>query len=197
MKEKDFFNSVASRWDLIAIHDPEKLRHIAGLSGIAGGDFILDVGTGTGVLLPWLLSSLGDSGRLFALDIAEQMIAEASKKNQAGNLTFINGDYLEYHPDRSFDVIYAYSCFPHFGDPRRFLEHSRLLLTPGCGRLVIAHSESRSRINACHTDISGGLSSLELPPVGVLARLASKIGFDILGSRDDNDYYYICLGRKS
>ena len=60
----DFFNSVASTWDETCKHDIDKVERILDLTGIKPGNHILDVGTGTGVLIPSLYKRVGESGRI-------------------------------------------------------------------------------------------------------------------------------------
>ena len=51
---RDYFNSVAENWDQIVNHDPGKIEGILTLAGVKEGDIVLDVGTGTGVLIPFI-----------------------------------------------------------------------------------------------------------------------------------------------
>ena len=70
--EKDFFNTYAEKWDNEETVTPEKYRRIIEEAGISKGQRILDVGTGTGVLIPYLLEATEDDVEIFAVDYAGQ-----------------------------------------------------------------------------------------------------------------------------
>ena len=112
MNHRAFFNERAARWDEKAHHDPDKLSRIAALAGLAPGAAVLDVGTGTGVMLPLLRAGVGPTGRLIALDVAERMAARAREKHGAAAL-YLAADALclPFAPG-AFDVIMCYSVFP-------------------------------------------------------------------------------------
>jgi cyclopropane fatty-acyl-phospholipid synthase-like methyltransferase len=52
-KKKGFFNEKAEVWDEISVHNLEKVQYISELLDIRGDDRILDVGTGTGIMIPF------------------------------------------------------------------------------------------------------------------------------------------------
>ncbi len=52
-KKKEFFNDRAKVWDEISVHSLEKVEYIIELLEIQGDDRILDVDTGTGILIPF------------------------------------------------------------------------------------------------------------------------------------------------
>ena len=57
---RSYFNSKADIWDeKIAEKDVERLASLAKSLDIRRGDTVLDVGTGTGVLVPFLLEKVG------------------------------------------------------------------------------------------------------------------------------------------
>jgi hypothetical protein len=167
MTNSEFFNGMAERWDEIAVHPADKIRRIATLADPRRGAFVLDVGCGTGVMLPSLLDGVGREGRVVALDIAPAMIEIARRKYDSPN-----------------------SCLPHFEDRRAFLSHARRLLAKG-GRLAIAHCEGRASINALPAHVSDGPPSVPLPPIAALLLEAEETGFSIELSRDDEDYYIL------
>jgi ubiquinone/menaquinone biosynthesis C-methylase UbiE len=183
----DFFNSVAARWDRIAIHPSERINHVLDLLGPRPGDRFLDVGSGTGVLIPYVLERIGTHGRLVALDAAERMIDCARAKYDAPNLSFVVSDFCEYRCVELFDTILAYSCYPHFQDPHAFFSSARRLLRDG-GRLGIAHIQGRQTINALHAGMDGPFSR-PLPSIEKTVRAAAANGFSSIITLDDADYY--------
>lgn len=53
---RDFFNAHAETWDKNCRHSAEKIAAIVTLAGVAAGSRIADIGCGTGVLFPEILS---------------------------------------------------------------------------------------------------------------------------------------------
>jgi demethylmenaquinone methyltransferase/2-methoxy-6-polyprenyl-1,4-benzoquinol methylase len=145
----EFFNNLAARWDGINRVDKEKIETLIKLLNIKQGDTVLDVGTGTGILLP-LLARSTDAANITALDSAENMIAAAKEKTGDAPVTFIVGDALTYpFAEKSFDKIICYSVFPHFDNKKETLRNLARALK-GDGILAVIHSMSKHKINGVH-----------------------------------------------
>lgn len=192
MSVTQFFDSRASRWDQIAHHDEKKLRTLIDTAAIKPGDAILDVGCGTGVLIPYLLEATGPQGSVTALDLSPRMLAEAQRKFSDPRLSFLEGDYLTRPLNFSVGVITAYSCFPHFPDPDAFFRRSReILSSSGGGTLLIGHSQGRHKINSLHDSLEDNCLSRPLPPVTELADTARSAGFEVEARRDTEEIYLL------
>ena len=64
-----FFDNIAPHWDDDEIlSTPEKVRSILNKLPIEEGDDILDLGTGTGILIPFLKERIGNQGSITAVD---------------------------------------------------------------------------------------------------------------------------------
>ena len=71
-----FFNQAANTWDK-HFYNPELINFIKQIMptfNLTQGQKILDVGTGTGILIPFLLKAVGPTGHVTAIDYAEKMI---------------------------------------------------------------------------------------------------------------------------
>jgi demethylmenaquinone methyltransferase/2-methoxy-6-polyprenyl-1,4-benzoquinol methylase len=149
MNRHDFFNSLAEKWDEGNHYDFEKIELMLRLLNIQQGDAVLDVGTGTGVLLPSLLQYT-QAENITAIDAAFKMIEAAQRKFKGVNITFATGDILDYPFDEdSFDHVVCYSVFPHFEEKSKTLKRIAGILKTG-GLLSILHSSSKETINGVH-----------------------------------------------
>ena len=191
-----YFNDFADRWDDINIHDEEKINRILDFSGIKAGDNVLDVACGTGILLPYLLQR--EVNAIDGIDFAERMIALAQGKwasvafKSSCTVSYTVADAYCYQPVGTlYDVILVYSAFPHFEKREQLIAHLGKLLKHG-GHLVIAHSESRDKINAHHSCMTAGLS-WELPEVFLLKEkyFSDSHKWKCCYTQDDEDMYLL------
>lgn len=186
---------MAGKWDEICHHDVMKLKSIAKMAGISKGQAILDVGTGTGVMLPFIYELTGDKGQITAIDIAEKMLEVAKKKHSYDNVSFILGDISDAALIKShFDAVMCYSVFPHFRDKPGTVSRMAGLLKPD-GRLIIAHSQSRAAINSLHARSSDTVCRDELPEAADIEKYMKQAGLVPIFTQDD-DEMFIVIGQK-
>lgn len=195
MDDREFFNNMADKWDEICCHPSEKVNYIMNRISLKFGNTVLDLGSGTGVTIPYLEGRIGEEGKITALDISEKMIDVSKKKNRFSNVTFEVCDYYNYSSTEKYDCILAYSCYPHFKDKDRFFEKSFSLIESG-GKIVIAHIESREKLNSIHKNVEDKLDSDELLEVDYTAELMRKHGFKVTYTEDSSEYY-ICIAEKA
>ena len=164
-----FFNAMAEQWDTICKHNPDKIQLILQLADLPEKASVLDVGCGTGILEPYLLSYF--PRQLTAIDIAPQMIEKAQCKYTDNSYIpdFRCMDIMDLH-DEQFDFIFIYSAYPHFLQPEHLFRHLSGLLNPG-GKLIICHSDSKEKINNHHKKHLREELSLDLPPAQDVAAL--------------------------
>lgn len=195
-KQKDFFNEKAEIWDEITVHNLEKVQYIAELLGIHSGDRILDIGTGTGVMIPFYEKYLLD-GSVVAVDYSEKMIEIARSKYPEKDhpmISYIVSDVYDLKYDAEFDLVVCYSCFPHFVDRPLAIKILSRALRKG-GRLAVAHSDSAENINKVHMNGGVEIKNDFLPSMELLKRMMKESGLTATFERDDESYF-ICLARK-
>lgn len=195
-RQKAFFDENAEEWDVMTIHDRSKVEYICDLMRICSGDKILDVGTGTGVMIPFYEKRM-DDGTVTAVDYSEKMLRVARSKFPEGthpNIEYRVCDVHDLDYDGVYDLAVCYSCFPHFKDKRRAVNRLFRAIRPG-GRIAIAHSSSAECINGVHTRVGGDISDDILPCMDEMTVLMESEGFRTLFTQDD-DEYYIYFGEK-
>jgi ubiquinone/menaquinone biosynthesis C-methylase UbiE len=188
---KDYFNSKAAIWDeQIAEKDANKLKSMLARLDIKTGANVLDVGTGTGVFVPFLLEKIGRKGKLVCLDYAGEMLKIAKAKSFQGNITYLCADIMESGlTDESFSTVVCYSVFPHFKDkPGALREIIRLLKK--AGRLFICHTSGRETINKIHRDLPEVYNHL-IPENEAMRKLLTDAGFKDINIDDGKDDYLV------
>lgn len=192
MAVRNFFNQRADIWD--RDHDAERRaiseRIIRGLE-IRPGSRVLDVGCGTGLIIPWLLEAVGKEGHVTAMDIAERMLAVARDKHAGSNLEFIHAD-IEKAPflDGSFDEVVCHNCLPHVADKLAAAAEMFRILKPG-GRATVCHNESRDEVNALHSFIGGEVGLDMLPGIDDMEEIFSEAGFVDVSVHDGEDMFVL------
>lgn len=191
LNNREYFNSVAYTWDETVKHDKNKIESILKIVGIGKDDSVLDVGTGTGVLVPFLHTLVGGKGKITAIDVSENMISVAKSKFHMDNVEFIVGDVLHAGFDAdSFDCIVCYSMFPHFDDKKAAVIKLSSYLRSG-GKLAVAHSQSRDAINGLHRDLTGDVSKDRLPSADKIAQYFKEAGITVVSVTDNNDMFIV------
>ncbi len=195
---RGFFDRLAPTWDETTRVDPAKLRRIVAEAGLAPGDAVLDVGSGTGVLLPFLAEAVGPTGHVYELDLSPAMLERAREKARAtgvdakaGSVSYLCAgvDHIPL-PDASCQAVVCFSAFPHFPDQKAAVAEMARVLAPG-GRLVVAHAESREAINSFHAGVDGPVSSHRLPEDGLMLAYARAAGLEDITLTDGQEGYLL------
>lgn len=191
-KEIAFFDEYAAKWDDMRITVPEKLRGLLELAELEPGERVLDVGSGTGVMIPYLLERIGESGKITAVDFSANMIAKAREKYGAHtNVEFVVGDVLAIElEDESLDTIICLNFFPHLHNNKEvYLKQMHDKLKAG-GKLVIMHDISRDAVNRIHCGAEV-VKEHKLPPCEVVGEMLAKAGYKAIKTYEDDGKYFV------
>jgi len=191
-----FFDHCAERWDQDESPDIQaKLERVVNLSGLRPGARVLDVGTGTGVLIPFLLGRIGPNGSVVAIDISPAMLAKARAKWQDSQVSFQLADiHRTGMPDSAYDAVLCNAVFPHFENKPLALMECARLLSPG-GILVISHPIGREAVNRIHAKAGGPVGEDRIPLNSQIAEWLAKAGFEQPVIVDEPDFHYIKTGK--
>jgi ubiquinone/menaquinone biosynthesis C-methylase UbiE len=198
MNAKDYFDNVAETWDE-RFHTPKLSKFLEKLVpqfGIQAGQSVLDVGTGTGVLVPYLIKAVGPYGSVTAIDFSEKMVQKCeAKHSHLRNLTVEVGDIEEaaFLPEH-FDVVVCFGAFPHLDNKERALQNINRILKTG-GKLVIAHALSSEELKAHHKKASTHVAHDVLPTKPEMIQLLEQTGFKEISIKDEPGCY-LCIAHK-
>jgi len=192
MQLQEYFDQLAPAWDKELTRERLKcLGNIVKELGIKPGYYVLDIGSGTGVLLPFLIAELGDEGKIVALDFSAEMLGQAKAKNFQPIVGFAQADVLAIPlADNSVDLAICNSVFPHFDDKARALKEIARVLRSN-GRLVICHTMSRAMINQLHQSIGGVVAHHLLPHEFQLRGLIKQAGLRVTHFEDGPERYLV------
>eukprot|EP00878_Enallax_costatus_P002360 GHUV01002536.1.p1 GENE.GHUV01002536.1~~GHUV01002536.1.p1 ORF type:complete len:437 (+),score=125.17 GHUV01002536.1:127-1437(+) len=170
---------------------------IAAVPDLGPHSRVLDVGSGTGCLIPHLQSRGVQD--VTAVDLSEPMLQQLRKRfpapglcgNDPGVRTW-TGDFLQAPPYLGpADAILMNAVFGNFYSLREALLKAAMMLVPG-GYLVISHPMGRSWHTQLHKD-SPHMVPHQLPDQRQLRQLTRDMPLQLLQYRDDPELYLALL----
>ncbi|MCL5406680.1 MAG: class I SAM-dependent methyltransferase [Deltaproteobacteria bacterium] len=164
---------------------PERLAATVKAGRIGRGEKVMDVGTGTGILIPYLLRR-GPS-EIHACDLAENMLRRVKEKFP-GVITHLCSVRDLPLADDSLDAAFINACFSNILDKTAVLHNLHRILRPK-GRLVISHPMGREFIVELKKHAPFHLDLL--PDEAEARELLGPQGFEIVTFRDDPLFYLV------
>ena len=198
MDKKTFFNELAADWDQ-RFYTPglkERLSQLVPNFRLRPASLLLDVGGGTGSIIPYLLQAVGTQGRIWSIDFAEKMIEIGTKKFASEPRVSFKLASVESLPfaREFFDHVVCFGAFPHFADKEQALNEMHRVLRKG-GTLIIAHALSSEEIRQHHQGASP-VSRDFLPEETDMRGLLANAGFHV-ARLIDRPKCYLCEGSKT
>lgn len=122
----------------LELFDPEKVLKEFGLRE---GMTVLDVGTGAGFYLPYLSKFVGEKGKVYAIDVQEEMVNYAREKVKKLGLTNVEVLKSEENeillPDNTVDFIFMAFTFHELLQPLKFMEELKRVAKNFCYLAII------------------------------------------------------------
>jgi ubiquinone/menaquinone biosynthesis C-methylase UbiE len=187
---RDFFDNEAAQWDeRFHREDEHQIWQLVEKFDLKPGENVLDVGTGNGVLIPFLLKKVGDAGEVLALDFSWKMITEAARIRERKDVYLVNAS-VEALPLKSqtFDCIACVATFPHVCCKEVALKEMSRVLNSG-GRLFIAHLMGKKELEEHHRSAGGVVMHDILPADREMAAMMELAGFKDIRIADRPDLY--------
>ena len=193
LDQKKFFDKQADTWH----HRIDKETKIR-LSSIFEDKIpslqapLLDIGSGTGILLPELYRSVSKTFPIVEADYSWKMLDQNRENNGHDHLiNYIQTDSHELpFKDNQFKSLVCFAAFAHFVDKARVIEEFYRVLQPG-GRVVILHLMCHYRLNKMHHQVGGAVKHDLLPAVKELSSLLAASKFSVLQHEEDKTIYLI------
>jgi len=187
------FNELASRWDQLPGETEARPRveRFVERAVRPGACRILDVGCGTGILLPYLLKTCQAATCLVELDFAEEMLRENSRKVADQRVWHVCADAqaLPFR-DEYFDLVLCFGVLPHLTDLHSALKEQLRVLRPS-GGFSAGHIMGSQELNAFHRSLGEPICHDTLLPAESLATRLRRLGAMPVAGEEDPEWYFV------
>ncbi len=167
----------------------ERMERIVAAPRIQPGEVVLDVGTGTGALVP--LIRRYRPGRVIACDLSARMLEQVARLQPDVERHQVDVRDLKLR-DSSIDVVFMNGMFGNIADKQGAIRNVGRMLRSG-GRVVISHPEGRAFVaGITRTD------PFPITPLPSAEQARALLGASELTVRDyiDEEKLLICLAIK-
>ncbi len=164
---------------------PERLEKIVSNGKIGSGDTVLDVGSGTGILIPIIKKYR--PGCIHACDLSEAMLKQLKKNYPYVKTIMADVRDLNF-AENSIDAAFLNACYPNIVDKAgTFSNLSRMIKAKG--RMVISHPLGKSFIVSLKETLPFPLD--EFPELPEACALLKPFGFVIETFIDEPGLYIL------
>jgi ubiquinone/menaquinone biosynthesis C-methylase UbiE len=198
MNPKEYFDKAAETWDekFLTPRLSSLLEKLVPQFGLTSGQTVLDVGTGTGVLIPYIIKEVGSEGSITAIDMSPNMVQRFKTKH--GHIKNVNikvGNIEENQfPAESFDAVICFGVFPHLNQKQKALQNINSALKPE-GKIVISHALSSKELAEHHKKVSTKMAHALLPNNTEMVKLLEETGFGQVRIVDEPGCY-LCTATR-
>jgi ubiquinone/menaquinone biosynthesis C-methylase UbiE len=168
---------------------PERLEKIVAYGRIARGDIVLDVGTGTGILIPIIKKY--KPGLIHACDLSEEMLKQLRKNHPHVKTIIADVRDLDL-PEGSIDAALLNACYPNIVDKAGTFSNLGRMMKAN-GRMVISHPLGKSFIHSLKESVPFPLD--EFPEKKDAEALLKPFGFEIETFIDEPELYLLVAGK--
>ncbi len=192
-QSQKFFDIQAAVWDeRISPHMRKKIDSILQKNLKYLNTPLLDLGSGTGVLLELFNSISLDEKEVFELDISKKMLTCAKQRHRPFYpCHFIRGDghHLPF-ADTYFSTVFCFQAFPHFNNKYQTAKEIYRSLKRN-GSLIVLHLMGHIELNELHRKAGRTVENDRLPPAEQLTDMFESAGFFVKHMAESADLYLI------
>jgi ubiquinone/menaquinone biosynthesis C-methylase UbiE len=171
---------------------PERLENIVAHGKIDRGDTVLDVGTGTGILIP--IINKYEPKWVYACDLSEAMLRQLGSKKYP-NVKTILADVRDLRlPDGSIDVVFINACYGNIADKSGAFSNITRMMKPE-GRMVISHPLGKSFIHS-RSEWKASFPLDDFPEKSEAESLLKPFGFEIETFIDEPVLYILVAVKR-
>jgi ubiquinone/menaquinone biosynthesis C-methylase UbiE len=160
-----------------------RLQEIVSAAGLASGEIVLDVGAGTGVLVPFIAAC--HPSEIWACDLAEKMLERVKQKHPSVR-TYRADIALLALPSDSVDVIFMNAMYGNIADKPAVCRNAARMLRVD-GRLIVSHPEGRAFVDQLRDASDLFLESL--PTREEFETILGPSGLNVAVYRDEPKLY--------
>lgn len=192
MKRKHFFDINADIWDndICPLKENKIKNLILPLLNLQDNDTIIDIGSGTGILIPYLRKYIKNDAQITELDFSQSMINKAKEKFSNDINYLVSNIENTQIKDNTFSKAIIFNSFPHFEDKQKAIsEVFRILQNNAI--ILLVHSSSKNEINLHHQKVGGIIAEDVFPTNCDIKVMFEKAGFKNIEIVDNSDVFYI------
>lgn len=144
---RDLYRTRAANYDfsanlyyLIGFREVSYRKRAVSALGLHNGDTVVEVGCGTGLNFPYLVRSIGETGKLIGIDLTDRMLEKARDRvRRSGwqNVELVEADAMAYVFPAGIQGVLSTFALTLVPEYEQVIAHSAHALARG-GRLVIA-----------------------------------------------------------
>jgi ubiquinone/menaquinone biosynthesis C-methylase UbiE len=136
---------------IAALEDPErdawqKPREVIAALELRSGERVADIGAGSGYFALRFAHHVGTDGRVFAIDVSQDMLAHLEQQAKTAGLTNVEPKRVPPDDpqlaDGSVDRVFVCDVWHHVGDQESYLDKLKRALRPS-GQLVMIDFQKR------------------------------------------------------
>lgn len=180
----------ADRWNAPERAATQKPDEVIALMGIEAGATVADLGAGTGYFIPYLSAAVGPTGKVYALDVEDNMLKFIGEMAAKEGLTNVETKKTPFDSTGlgtgSLDRLLTVNVWHHIENREAYAKHLFDVVKPG-GKVVVVDFTKEAP--------EGPPAAMRLEPQVILDELRAG-GFEVSLAQETLPDHYIVVGLR-